>query len=441
MPTPLELARALATRDKPVPAPTPVARPASPFGGADTTSYALAALASELDSVSTATEGGRNHALNVAAFSLGQLVAGGVLDETVVRDGLTMAAEDAGLERAESARTIESGMKGGALSPRDIPERATEIAPPVEPVQAADPGAWVRGNLPILDWQAVWADTTSNEWIVEPLIPSRSLVALYSAPKCGKSLLMLEIAAAIAAGREVLGVTATQCRVLYVDHENDPLRDIRTRLQAMGYGADDLGGLKYLSYPNMAALDSERGGFEIAAAAKEYDCAVVIIDTVGRTTAGEENANTTWLAWYRHTGMRLKRDGRTVVRLDHTGKDAERGQRGASAKSGDVDAIWHMSAVTDTTIRLDLESSRMPIAERTLVLHRVQGPLRHKVDALGRAGAWTARVDELKRGLDTLRVPREASLEECAAALRRAGMPTDKDPLKAAIAGRSLSVF
>src|SRR5690606_13286856 len=54
------------------------AAPPGPAGGGDRAAgYAAAALDREADAVRTAPQGTRNHALNKAAFSLGQLVAGG----------------------------------------------------------------------------------------------------------------------------------------------------------------------------------------------------------------------------------------------------------------------------------------------------------------------------------------------------------------------------
>ena len=104
-------------------------------------------------------------------------------------------------------------------------------APPTE----AELHALIDEALPVLDWHHLWADDTEEEWIVEPIIPARRLVALYSPPKMGKSLLSLEIAAAIAAGRTVLGQEAQPPKVvLYVDFENDPKVDVRERLTAMG---------------------------------------------------------------------------------------------------------------------------------------------------------------------------------------------------------------
>jgi RecA-family ATPase len=81
----------------------------------------------------------------------------------------------------------------------------------------------VRERLPILDWHDCGPAKTTEEWIIEPILPARRLVALYSAPKVGKSLLMLELAVGIARGSRVLGAVPDRPRrVLYVDFENDP---------------------------------------------------------------------------------------------------------------------------------------------------------------------------------------------------------------------------
>ena len=68
--------------------------------------------------------------------------------------------------------------------------------------------------------------------------------------------------------------------------------DIRERLQAMGYTPDDLDNLQYLSYPNLAKLDTERGARELVAAVSAK-CEVVVIDTVSRSIEGDENENDT----------------------------------------------------------------------------------------------------------------------------------------------------
>jgi hypothetical protein len=57
--------------------------------------------------------------LNRAAFSLGQLVATGLLEQDHVRSVLLAAALDADNPEAKASATIESGLRGGAAKPRD----------------------------------------------------------------------------------------------------------------------------------------------------------------------------------------------------------------------------------------------------------------------------------------------------------------------------------
>jgi Bifunctional DNA primase/polymerase, N-terminal len=80
--------------------------------------YAMAALRAETERVASARPGTRNDTLNRAAFSLGQLVAAGLLPPLPVITGLISAARHAGLPEEEAVRTVRSGMAGGARKPR-----------------------------------------------------------------------------------------------------------------------------------------------------------------------------------------------------------------------------------------------------------------------------------------------------------------------------------
>jgi hypothetical protein len=276
----------------------------------------------------------------------------------------------------------------------------------------------------ILDWHELFAgDDDGEEWIIEPILPARRMVALYSAPKAGKSLLMLEIAVAIARGTEVIG-TKPDCarRVLYVDFENDPRGDVRSRLEAMEVGPDQLANLCYLTFPSLAKFDTAQGALDLMRHVEHYDCEVVVIDTVSRAVAGEENENDTWLAFYRHTGLTLKQNGIACIRLDHSGKDREKGMRGGSAKYGDVDAVWRLSAISEDTITLECTDHRMPVPIKMLTLVREDFPLAHKP---ADGGAWQvaadARAQEADEVLEGLGVPSSASVREARKALRESG--------------------
>ena len=89
--------------------------------------YASAALAAEADRVARAPVGSRNDTLNRAAFALGRLVGGGLLDAAEVARELDAAARFAGLGRAEIRRTIRSGLTAGRRVPID-PEEGRRVA-------------------------------------------------------------------------------------------------------------------------------------------------------------------------------------------------------------------------------------------------------------------------------------------------------------------------
>ncbi len=86
--------------------------------------YASVALASEADRVARAPVGTRNDTLNRAAWALGRLVGAGLLDAALVTDELTAAARWAGLGRAETTRTIRSGLHAGRRQPLDAARRS-----------------------------------------------------------------------------------------------------------------------------------------------------------------------------------------------------------------------------------------------------------------------------------------------------------------------------
>jgi hypothetical protein len=309
-----------------------------------------------------------------------------------------------------------------------------------EPVDLEDEASRIRRLFPRLNWHALWADDQEEEWILYPLVPARRLVALYSPAKLGKSLLTLEVAVGISRGATVLGHTPSKRRrVLYVDFENDPRGDVRERLRAMGYRPNDLDNLDYLSFPTLADLDSERGGLELLAAIAAYGSEFVVIDTISRAVKGEENSNDTWLDFYRHTGLKLKQAGVALLRLDHTGKDETKGQRGGSAKAGDVDAVWRLVKVTDERFRLECTDSRFQLVDKSLHLTRHDDPLRHTVDNLSDVTDREAKIRHIIALADEANEPRDASRETLRTLAKGRGIKAANDVLAEVVRRRKLS--
>jgi hypothetical protein len=401
----------------------PAQSPAPRTGQGPPLGFENAVITAECARVRAARVGNRNRTLNDAAFNLAQ-----VMDPGMWESELTQAALDAGLDLTEIARTIQSGVKGAGAKPRPA-HRMPSGRPsgPVQDLPALDGYEEAEDeNRPVrVDWASFWTADWAEDWLLEPLILRGGQTVVYSAPKTGKSLLSLELAAGLATGhKRLLGVEITEpSTVMYIDHENRLYGEIRDRLTKMGYGPDDdLSNLHYFSLQRFSPLDQAHGAAMLIREVEEANADLVIIDTASRTISGDENDNTTWLNWYRHTGKALKERGVSLLRLDHTGKDESKGQRGGSAKSGDVDLVWSLETVVkEDTYLLRCTDHRVEMTENLITLKRKNNPTRHEVDGDGFGGAMRAKADFLMRRLDETGAPRDLGVVAATNWLREQG--------------------
>ena len=233
-----------------------------------------------------------------------------------------------------------------------------------------------------LNWTELWLSPDSAESMIAwPFLPEGRHVTLFGEPKTGKSLLALDLAVKIAAGEEFLGHATKQRRVLFIDNEQHPVRDVRKRLIDMGYEPDRLKDLVYLCLTDLPKLDTEQGAQALLANLQTHDCTVVVIDPLSMTVEGEENSNDTWTRFQEMTGTMLKQHDITVLRVDHPGKGNSSGPRGGSSKAATVDAQWGLRKDRDRNLILEaVGNARMPIADRRVVIRRHVDPfLSHQV--------------------------------------------------------------
>ena len=94
----------------------------------DPSPYGMKALEDECQDIVAAPQGTRNDRLNKACFSIGQLVAGGKIDNHLALNYLTQAAQQSGLSTEEIAKTLASGFKAGKDNPRAAPEAQGSIS-------------------------------------------------------------------------------------------------------------------------------------------------------------------------------------------------------------------------------------------------------------------------------------------------------------------------
>ncbi|WP_461249353.1 AAA family ATPase, partial [Streptococcus uberis] len=223
----------------------------------------------------------------------------------------------------------------------------------------------------LINWQDFWNQSfPAEDWLIEPIIPRNQLVVIFAPGGTGKSLLALYIAAALATGKEIFAEPKPPTSVLYMDYEMSQAV-LYERLTAMGYGKDtDLSRLHYASLPPIGSLDKPEGAKQICDLARACQAELVIIDTFARAVEGAENDADTVRNFYRWTAMNLKQEGRSLMRIDHAGKDLKKGARGTSAKNDDVDLVWQMTKVDGRLVLLRQKHRHTWIPERiNLIIH------------------------------------------------------------------------
>lgn len=257
----------------------------------------------------------------------------------------------------------------------------------------------------ILNWEEVWEDTTEETWFVPGFVCARRAHSLYAPSGLGKSLLCMEVAACMAAGRSVWGLPAqAPIRVLYIDNENTPLGDIRPRLMAMGFEPGDLRNLYYASFPEMGPLNRQEGGEALSAVMDRIQPDFVFFDTFSRFLEGDENLSRTAQDFYNWTGKMLKKRGIGYMRLDHSGKNTAVGARGSSAKIDDLDLIWSMTeGAEENTYKVANEKERVPVSQKVILLTRCTSPLRHELQVDGPWAELMAIAARFDAAVDLIR--------------------------------------
>lgn len=279
-----------------------------------------------------------------------------------------------------------------------------------------------------------WGEFFATDFSTVELLPGRIMapgqqITLIGDGKAGKSLFMQDWAWRMATGQTFLGDAPQRpIPVLYLDAENG--RDVvQERLVSFGAGPGSMGLLRYASFPPIRPLDTPGGGTDLIALAQNAGAELVVIDTVSRFISGPENDADTWLALYRNTLLQLKRNGIGSVRLDHFGKDKERGGRGSSAKTQDVDHVWELSAQGGGVVALKRTHTRTGIGPDAFVLHRharregdrwMPGGTRHELAAYEHIEQnIPGSVEDIITKLDVAQVPsdfgRPRLADECRA--------------------------
>lgn len=299
----------------------------------------------------------------------------------------------------------------------------------------------------LLDWGPFFGtDFGQVQLLPGKLMAPGQQITIVGDGKAGKSLLVQEWLWRMATGQSFLGDRPqAPISVLYVDAENGH-QDIQERFVSYGAGPGRMGLLSYASFPPIRPLDTAGGGQDLLAMVTECEAQLVCLDTVSRFISGPENDADTWLSLYRHTLLPLKRAGISSVRLDHMGKDGERGARGSSAKTQDVDHVWELRAQGGGDLLLRRTHTRTGIGPEVFHLVRhaqkdgdryVPGQTRHVIAAYEHLEQnIEGSVEWLILKLDGMGLPADAGNPRTISALATAGIRASKEKIAAAVRAR-----
>ena len=220
-----------------------------------------------------------------------------------------------------------------------IVDQPKQAEPQLEPLEAYNPTPQL---LNIEAW-----DTIKDEpvhWVIDNVLPEKGFAALYGPPGSYKSFIALDIAEAVATGRNWMGnQISSPGAVLYIAGEGHGGIGARIKACKINHNTKDGAQIYVIRYQLnlrssaddfnllMESIDAllDRTGIELR---------LVQIDTLARAFGGGNENDSQDMGAFIHNCGRLQRklDCALMV-LHHSGKDATKGLRGHSSLLGAVD--------------------------------------------------------------------------------------------------------
>lgn len=169
-------------------------------------------------------------------------------------------------------------------------------------------------------------------WLIQDIIPTEGLIAIYGASGSGKSFLTLDLAFAIASGESHwFGLRVRQAPVTYVCLEGEA--GIGKRISAWHKYTNKAipASLKFVTQPfNLLTDDVAKLANSIISS--NHSNGLIIIDTLNRATPGTDENSSTDMGVIISAAQQLEILTKcTVCFVHHSGKDVTKGLRGHSS--------------------------------------------------------------------------------------------------------------
>ena len=228
-----------------------------------------------------------------------------------------------------------------------IPKRLREPVPDPFLTHANEPKleqqSSTRRKLLVESWDSIKDEPV--EWLVDSIIPKKAFVALYAPPASWKSFISLDLAEAIATGRDWMGYKIPKKgAVLYICGEGHGGMGARVKACKIQNKSPD-GANLYIIRAQLNLRSSPEDFAELLNAINELIAEIdepielIILDTLMRMSGGgfNENSSEDMGAFITQAGKLQEIFECALMVIHHSGKDVTKGLRGHSSLLGAVD--------------------------------------------------------------------------------------------------------
>ena len=221
-----------------------------------------------------------------------------------------------------------------------LPQRLAMYVPEAEASQDANAQ---KSRFLVESWDSIKDEPV--EWLIEDIIPKKAFVALYAPPASYKSFIALDMAEAIATGRDWMGKTVKQSGVvLYIAGEGHG--GLGARIKACKIKNDSPDGAPLYVIRAQINLRSSQEDFDnLISAINDLletvgeKLQMIVLDTLMRMSGGgfNENSSEDMGGFITQAGKLQALYECALLVIHHSGKDVTKGLRGHSSLLGAVD--------------------------------------------------------------------------------------------------------
>jgi hypothetical protein len=188
-----------------------------------------------------------------------------------------------------------------------------------------------------------------RQWLIPSILPKEGIAIVFGPPGCGKSFLTMAWSLCIASGTQWLGHPVLQGPVAYIAGEGAFGIGPRIRAWKTHHHFTGDSGVQWF---DEAVILQDTGDSQELVTAFEEDFStppvLVVIDTLSRCSGGaDENSNTEMAKVIATADVLQQRFHCTVLIVHHSGKDKDRGPRGASSLVGNTETILAVDATDE----------------------------------------------------------------------------------------------